>query len=86
MDYVSQKIDHDYSNIHPLRKRLNQYRNTKMSQTTWNKIKSTFLRQVENDWIVSGGSMLDDWLDINGHKWLDKISRDMDAKREYYGI
>ena len=90
MDNVSRSPrsvqDNDYSNIHPLRKSINRYRRTKMSQTTWNKIKATFLRQVENDWVVSGGSMLDDYLSMGGNSWIEKISKDMDTKREWYGI
>ena len=86
MDYVNTSIDNDYSNIHPLRKSINRYRNTKMSETTWKKVKATWLRQVENAWVVSGGSMLDDYLSMGGNKWVARISNDIQEKREWYGI
>ena len=86
MDYVNTSIDNDYSNIHPLRKSINRYRKTKMSETTWKKVKATWLRQVENAWVVSGGSMLDDYLSMSGTKWIERISNDMQNKKEWYGI
>ena len=86
MDYVNTSIDNDYSNIHPLRKSINRYRRTKMSETTWQKVKATWLRQVENAWVVSGGSMLDDHLSMGGNKWIERISNDMQNKKEWYGI
>ena len=86
MDYVNTSIDNDYSNIHPLRKSINRYRKTKMSETTWQKVKATWLRQVENAWVVSGGSMLDDYLSMGGNKWVARISNDIQEKREWYGI
>ena len=86
MNYVNTSIDNDYSNIHPLRKSINRYRKTKMSETTWQKVKATWLRQVENAWVVSGGSMLDDYLSMGGNKWVARISNDIQEKREWYGI
>ena len=86
MDYVNTKIDYDYSSMHPLRKMINQYMKIKMSENTWRKIKSTFLRQIENEWIMQGGSMLDDYLQMLGQNHIEKIARDMQQKREWYAI
>ena len=86
MNYSSTSIDFDYSNTNPLRKRLDQYRKRKMSETTWRKVKSLWERKVQNDWVVSGGSMFDDWLDMHGQKYIEQISRDMDMKGDWYGI
>jgi len=82
--WAGTKIDGDYTNQNPLRKRLERFRHEKFSENTWRKIQSVWERQVQNDWIVSGGSMFDDWLDMHGLKYLQKISRDMDMKREFY--
>ena len=86
MDYMNTSIDNDYSNTHPLRKSINRYRRIKMSENTWRKVQATYLRQVENGWVVSGGSMLDDYLSMGGNKWIEIISKDMDMKKEWYGI
>ena len=46
----------------------------------------TFEQKMNNQWVVSGTSMLDDWLNMSsqGQHLLSTISKDMDMKRDYY--
>ena len=46
----------------------------------------TFEHKMNNQWVVSGTSMLDDWLNMSpqGQNLISTISKDMDIKRNYY--
>ena len=78
-------IDREYDNKHPLRVELERYRKEKLSEVVFRKVMRTF-EQKNNQWVVSGTSMLDDWLNMSsqGQHLLSTISKDMDMKRDYY--
>ena len=45
----------------------------------------TFEQKMNNQWVVSGTSMLDDWLNMSSQGQIYfTISKDMDMKRDYY--
>jgi hypothetical protein len=87
-NYTSTTIDHNYETIHPLRDKLQKYRHQKFSEITFRKILQTWEHKMNSEWVVSGTSMLDDWLIMTprGQNLLGKISKDMDLKKEYYEI
>ena len=84
--YVSTTIDRNYDNKHPLRVALEQYRKEKLSEVVFRKVMRTFEHKMNNMWVTSGTSMLDDWLSMTpqGQNLITTISKDMDMKRNYY--
>ena len=84
--YVSTTIDRNYDNKHTLRVELETYRKEKLSEVVFRKVMRTFEHKMNNQWVVSGTSMLDDWLNMTsqGQHLLSTISKDMDMKRNYY--
>jgi len=84
--YVSTTIDRNYDNKHPLRVALERYRKEKLSEVVFRKVMRTFEHKMNNMWITSGTSMLDDWLGMTpqGQNLITTISKDMDMKRNYY--
>ena len=58
----------------------------KLSEVVFRKVMRTFEQKMNNQWVVSGTSMLDDWLNMSsqGQHLLSTISKDMDMKRDYY--
>tara|TARA_Y100000768_G_C23666370_1_gene535608 strand:- start:9 stop:290 length:282 start_codon:yes stop_codon:yes gene_type:complete len=84
--YMSTTIDRNYGNKHPLRVALEQYRKEKLSEVVFRKVMRTFEHKMNNQWVVSGTSMLDDWLNMSpqGQNLISTISKDMDIKRNYY--
>ena len=84
--YVSTTIDRNYDNKHPLRVALETYRKEKLSEVVFRKVMRTFEHKMNNQWVVSGTSMLDDWLNMTsqGQQLLSTISKDLDMKRNYY--
>ena len=84
--YVSTTIDRNYDNKHPLRVALETYRKEKLSEVVFRKVMRTFEHKMNNQWVVSGTSMLDDWLNMSpqGQNLIQTISKDMDIKRNYY--
>ena len=84
--YVSTTIDRNYDNKHPLRVALETYRKEKLSEVVFRKVMRTFEHKMNNQWVVSGTSMLYDWLNMTsqGQHLLSTISKDMDMKRNYY--
>ena len=84
--YMSTTIDREYDNKHPLRVALERYRKEKLSEVVFRKVMRTFEQKMNNQWVVSGTSMLDDWLNMSpqGQNLISTISKDMDIKRNYY--
>jgi len=84
--YMSTTIDRKYGNKHPLRTALENYRREKLSEVVFRKVMRTYEHKMNNEWVISGTSMLDDWLTMTsqGQNLLSKISKDMDIKRNYY--
>ena len=84
--YVSTTIDRNYDNKHPLRVALERYRKEKLSEVVFRKVMRTFEHKMNNMWVTSGTSMLDDWLGMTsqGQTLITTISKDMDMKRNYY--
>ena len=58
-----------------------------MNEITWRKVRDLWDYQTQSEWVVSGTSMYDDYLRSHpkGIK-VEKIVRDMEMKRDYYGI
>ena len=83
---MSTTINREYNNKHPLRVALEQYRKEKLSEVVFRKVMRTFEHKMNNQWVVSGTSMLDDWLNMSpqGQNLIQTISKDMDIKRNYY--
>ena len=83
---MSTTIDREYDNKHPLRVALEQYRKEKLSEVVFRKVMRTYEHKMNNEWVISGTSMLDDWLSMTpqGQNLLSTISKDMDIKRNYY--
>lgn len=86
--YSSTSITHNYDNIPPLREAIDKYRKTKMNEITWRKVRDLWDYQTQSEWVVSGTSMYDDYLRSHptGMNKVAKIVKDMELKREYYGI
>lgn len=84
--YVSTTIDRNYDNKHPLRVELERYRKEKFSEQVFRRIMRVWEHQMNNNWITSGTSMLDDWLKMTneGLNFITRVSKDIDLKREYY--
>ena len=72
--------------VHPFRYALERYRKKKMSQNTWNRVSNLWLNQLNNMWVMSGGGLLQDYLEVSpeAFNYIKKVSNDMDNKREYY--
>ena len=84
--FTSTLKTNDFGNKDPFRDALERYRKEKFSQTTFNKINNVWKNQMNNQWVVSGTSMLDDWLAMTpqGNSFIEKVSKDIDMKRSYY--
>ena len=59
-----------------------------MNEITWRKVRDLWDYQTQSEWVVSGTSMYDDYLRSHptGMNKVAKIVKDMELKREYYGI
>jgi len=57
-----------------------------MSETTWKKINNFWTRNVENQFELSGYSLLEDFLDLTpqGQNTIKKIVNDMTMRQEFY--
>ena len=83
--HISTTIEMDYSDKHPLRRSIERYRHKKMSETTWKKISNTWLRNVENMFINSGISIMEDWLNTpQGNNKVKKIVQDIEMRKDFY--
>lgn len=76
----------DFETKDAFRVALEKYRHENLSQRVFNKVKRVWENQMNNQWVVSGTSMLDDWLTMTpqGHQFIEKVSKDMDMKRDFY--
>ena len=76
----------DFETKDAFRVALEKYRRENLSQRVFNKVKRVWENQMNNQWVVSGTSMLDDWLTMTpqGHQFIEKVSKDMDMKRDFY--
>ena len=83
--HISTSINNQYD-IHPLRYSIDKWRGQKMSQTTWTKVSNVHLRNVENQFVMSGYSLLDDYLMMTpqGQNIIRKIVDDMNVRKEFY--
>jgi len=74
------------NDFHPLRNSIDKWRGRQMSETTWKKINNFWTRNVENQFELSGYSLLEDFLDLTpqGQNTIKKIVNDMTMRQEFY--
>ena len=86
MEKTSLRTSKYEEDVHPFRYALERYRKKKMSQNTWNRVSNLWLNQLNNMWVMSGGGLLQDYLEVSpeAFNYIKKVSNDMDNKREYY--
>ena len=74
------------NNLHPLRNSIDKWRGRQMSENTWKKVSNTHLRNVENQFVMSGTSIMEDYLQSTpqGQNTIKRIVDDMEMRKEYY--
>jgi len=74
------------NNLHPLRNSIDKWRGRKMTENTWKKVSNTHLRNVENQFVQSGYSLIEDFLGLTpqGHNTVKRIVDDIEMRKEYY--
>jgi len=74
------------NDLHPLRNSIDKWRGRKMSENTWKKVSNTHLRNVENQFVSSGYSLIEDYLHTTsqGHNTIRKIVDDIKMRKDYY--
>ena len=74
------------NDLHPLRNSIDKWRGRKMTENTWKKVSNTHLRNVENQFVQSGYSLIEDFLGLTpqGHNTIKRIVDDIEMRKDYY--
>ena len=74
------------NDFHPLRNSIDRWRGRQMSETTWKKINNFWTRNVENQFVSSGYSLIEDYLHTTsqGHNTIRRIVDDIEMRKDYY--
>ena len=82
--YTSTRVG-KVNDFHPLRNSIDKWRGKQMSNNTWTKINNFWTRNVENQFVQSGFSMIDDFLETTpqGSNIIKKIVNDMRMRKDF---